>query len=362
MPLKPKLRGEIWQAVGRVHYNGRPITGYLRISTGSSSEAGAREWIAAFEERERRRYLLGDEAERLTFGAAVLQFKAKPVDAGYLRKVLTARPDVAAMSLDKLTGRFLKDLGLEIYPKASTDTVWRQVVSPMRAVVNYMHELGKGPPLRVKAFSEKERIDRDLARGKQSRQPRRASGLAWIEAFCAHADPWNAAMARFMFETGARVDQAISLTPRDLDLQNCKVRIKAQKGHPEQWIDISHAMMVELANLRPKQPLNRRTGKLMPPRVFGYASRGGYRKRWATICAAAGIAPLRAHEAGRHGFATELMINRGVDPVTVAKFGRWKSPQLVLSTYGHAGQSEGKIRELFRTKPAQAKLDEAANG
>src|SRR5690348_12660578 len=44
--LKPYRRGSTWWAKGRVEYNGRPVTGYIRESTGASDEAGARDWIA----------------------------------------------------------------------------------------------------------------------------------------------------------------------------------------------------------------------------------------------------------------------------------------------------------------------------
>lgn len=118
--------------------------------------------------------------------------------------------------------------------------------------------------------------------------------------------------------------------------------------------------MIELANLPPKRPVNRITGERLEPRVFGYASRAGYRKAWTRICKMAGIPYLRAHEAGRHGFGTELMIRQGVDPVTVAAFGRWKSAQLVLSTYGHPVESGADIRERFRTDPAQPALPTSA--
>lgn len=357
MPLKPKLRGNTWHAHGRVEYDGRPITGFLRISTGSSTEAGAWAWIRDFEDRQKRRHLLGDEAEQVTFAMAVLEHKAKPVDAGYLAFVLANRPEVGQIPIAKITGKFLKNLGLELYPHCSTDTVWRSVVSPMRSVINNMHELGKGPPLRVRAFTEKERIDRDKERGKQSRIPKKASDKSWIEAFCEHADRHNAAMVRFMFETAARIDQAVSLRPADLDIPGCKVLIKAQKGHAQQWVDVSQAMMDELAELPPKRPRKSLEGKTQELRVFGYATRTGYRKRWQAICKAAGIEYLRAHEAGRHGFGTELMVRQGLDPVTVAKHGRWKSAQLVFNTYGHAERSASDIRELMRTPITQPKSD-----
>lgn len=205
--------------------------------------------------------------------------------------------------------------------------------------------------LRVKRYDRFERVAQDEKRGKASRVERRPGSREWIAAFCAEADPYNAAMARFMFETAARIAQAVALTPADLDLRNRRVWLKAQKGHDATWVTISHEMMIELANLTPKRPVNRKTGEVLEPRVFGYGSSTGYRKRWRTICKRAGIEPLSAHEAGRHGFYTELTVRQGIDPVTAAKAGRWSDVTLPLRAYGHAEADEGAIRELVRTGP-----------
>ena len=83
----------------------------------------------------------------------------------------------------------------------------------------------------------------------------------WIDAFCNAVDPYNAALVRFMFETAARIDQAVLLAPHDLRPAENKVRVKAQKGHPEIWITVSPEMMDELLALPPKRPKNRKTGK-----------------------------------------------------------------------------------------------------
>ncbi len=98
------------------------------------------------------------------------------------------------------------------------------------------------------------------------------------------ADPYNAVLVRFMFETAARIDQAVSLETNDLRPSENKVRVKAQKGHPANWITVSPEMMDELLALPAKRPKNRKTGKFMKPRVFGYGSSTGYNNRWKTIC------------------------------------------------------------------------------
>lgn len=96
--------------------------------------------------------------------------------------------------------------------------------------------------------------------------------------------------------------------PADLNLQERKVRIKAQKGHPQQWIDISHAMMVELANLPAKRPLNRRTGERLEPRVFGYTQKNRHRR-------ALGRRSERPHKQGLTGesYSVGVEARRGSD-------------------------------------------------
>lgn len=357
MPLEYYRRGKTFWIRGRVELHGKPITEYYRCSSGASDEAGARDWTAAETDRQRRRHLVGDEAA-LTFGEAVLMYPVTPKSA---KQLIPITKEIGHLPLSAITGQSLKDLGPAMKPNASTDTWWREIVTPARAVINHAHELKKAQYLRVRPYDKFERIAQDRRRGKQSRAERQPGSKEWIEAFCERADPYNAAMARFMFETAARIDQAVSLEPAHLDLMNRRALLKAQKGHDTQWVTISHEMMIELANLPAKAPKNRKTGDTYAPRVFGYQSPTGYRKRWLTICKLAGIAPLSAHAAGRHGFFTELTVRQGVDPITAAKAGRWSDVTLPLRNYGHAEADEADIRARFRTNPVQDALNNTIN-
>src|SRR5690606_22182374 len=132
---------------------------------------------------------------------------------------------------------------------ASTDTWQRHVVTPVRSVINNAHDLGKCPPIRIKAFSKAERLRQDQIRGKQSRVEKVPGSWEWINAFREHANPYLKALALFMFETGCRITQAISLTTADLDLQNARVWMPEAKGTEAQWVTISMELVVELANL-----------------------------------------------------------------------------------------------------------------
>lgn len=360
MPLEVYRRGVVFWVRGRVEFDGKPITEYYRQSTGASDEAGARSWVEAETDRQRRRHLLGEEAA-LTFADAVLLYSATHTSPYIARQLLPITAELGHMALVRITGKLIKELGPKLKPDAAVDTWWREIVTPTRAVINHSHEIKGTPMIRVKRYDQFERIAQDQKRGKPSRVEKAPSDKAWIESFCANADQYNAALARFMFETGARIGQAVALQPRDLDLKNRRVRLIAQKGHPACWVEISHEMMVELANLPPKRPVDSRTGELKPTKVFGYSDPSSYANRWRTICKRAGIRFIAAHAAGRHGFYTELTVRQGVNPVTAAKAGRWADATLPLRTYAHAELDETAIRARFRTSQVHAEDRKVVN-
>jgi integrase len=352
MPLSVKRRGSKWHIYGRIEHDGQPITDYIRRSSGASTEAGARRIAEEWTKREIRRHILGEEKAGLTFDEAVMLYQAKPADAGFLLKVL---PHLTGRYVNTITPQEVRNLGRTNYPNASTDTWTRQVVAPIRAVINNAHDLGKCPPIKVRAYTGQERLDQDRRRQKESRQERHPATWEWVQAFIEHADPYNAAMVDFMFQTGARINQAIALTPHDVDLINCRVRLRGNKGHDEQWVQISNSLRIRLANLPAKRPHNRATGERGAPRVFGYATRTGPRKAWATACDKAGIALLTPHSM-RHGFFTHLTTRLGIDDRTAAEAGRWKDPNLPRRIYQHSGADEADIRAIFDTNPAQSDI------
>lgn len=350
MPLETYRRGKTWWVKGRCD----GIDGYVRESLGTTDEAVAKAEVRKIERRALKRAILGDDApkreDELTFSEAVLLYTARPRDADYLLKIL---PHLGDKKVRDITGKSVKALAREMYPTASVDTWQRQVIVPVRAVINNAHEEMGTPPIRIKAFTRNDRMAQDRARGKDSGRERTPGSWEWIDAFRATAkarrNPYIAALALFMFTTGARISQATDIKPRDLDLQRARVLMPTAKGHPAQWVEITMELVVELANLPP------RGGK-----VFGYKSRSSVYGAWATTCKKAGIEDLDPHEAGRHGFGTEMLVRQKLDPVTVAKAGRWSSPSVPLRTYGHSENAADKVREALqngrnRTNPVQHK-------
>lgn len=349
--------GRMWWARGRVELDGKPISGYYRCSTGSPTEAGARAWCREEERRVTHRHLTGEEPQ-ITFAEAVMLYPAKPKEAGFLLRVLD---HLGPVPVGQITPKMVRDIAPAIYPDASVLTWKRQVASPVSAVINHAHDLGKCPPIRIKGWSTAEKIAQDRKRGSTGRKPAEPGDRQWIAKFCAAADPWNAALAEFMFETGARIGQALALEPGDLDLGRRRVWLASQKGHEAQWVTISTAMVVTLANLKPRAPHDRRRGHFLAPRVFGYASRSAVRKAWVKICAAAEIDYRSPHAAGRHGFYTELRVRQNLPAHEVAAAGRWSGTALPERVYGHAAIDEAALRERASIKPVYDDTESAAN-
>lgn len=339
MPLEPYKRGKKWWARGRVEYEGRPLTDYYRCSIKTSDESGAWRWCKDEEQRQIRRHLIGDE-KSITFAEAVLLYRPGPADAGYLLPIVA---EIGDMLVREISPKSIRELAPKLYPSSSTDTWIRQVITPIRSTINNAHDLGQCPPIKIRGYSEKERVAQDLARGKASRVKKQPGTWEWLLAFRSHADHRHAALATFMFLTGARISQAIAMHPhRHFDLPSGRALIPAAKGHPDRWVDLSPQLAAELSTL----PLLYPRGAERKPenlRLFGFADRSSPRKGWSKACKAAGIENLSFHAAGRHGFGQEMNVRQRVDEKAAAQFGGWSDISLMKKTYTHAEDSSAKI-------------------
>ncbi len=354
MRLELYRRGQTFWVRGRID----GVDHYLRRSLGTSDKAVAQTKALEIERKARQRALLGADApgpqDELTFAHAVTRYRARQTEAAYLIKLI---PHLANTKVRDISGHMVKELARDLYPEAAADTWTRQVIVPVRAVINHAHELGLCPPVRIRAFSRNEAVEQDRRRGKASRVKKTPGSWPWVNAFRQTARqkrlPYMASLALFMFTTGARISQAVQIRrPRDLDLSKGRVRLPAAKGHPEQWIEITTEMVVDLANLTPRNG-----------RLFGYKSRHSIYGPWKNVCADAAIEYIPPHSAGRHGFGTELIVRQGLDPVTVAAAGRWSSPRIPLESYAHAENVAQRVREALEkgrngTNPVQTESAE----
>lgn len=316
MPLKLYRRGKIW------HFRGTLAGRRLRGSTGASSKEIAQRIVTDKEQAHWKGHLDGPSAV-LTFAQAVILYRSAGKSDRFILPLLNHWKDTP---VKQITAGAVRDSAITLYPKAGPATRNRQVIVPTQAIINHAAERELCPYFKVKRYQV----------AKVEKTP---ATWEWISAFMGAARKPNlAALACFMFLTGARISEALAVTWHDVDFQKRRVRIKQTKTSAERWAHMPDALIVALAKIPDRAD-----------RVFSFKSRGNCKTQWAGAIRRAGIARLSYH-ACRHGFATGLL-DAGVSPITVAKRGGWKSAQHVFSTYGH-DVADTSVTDLLTDTPA----------
>lgn len=326
MPLKLYRRGEIW------HYRGTVAGRRLRGSTGTANKEVAQRIAAGKEDRQWKGHLDGPAAV-LTFAQAAILYRQAGKPTRFLDRVEDHFRDAPVRTI---TGGAIRQAANTIYPGTSGATKNRQVIVPTLAIINHAAELELCPRISIRRFQVE-------------RKEKEPATLEWIEAFMAHANPHLGALACFMFGTAARVSEALAVRWSDVDLQRGTALIRQTKVGEERRAHLPAALVAAIANIE-----GEREGK-----VFRYSSRDTAKPQWNKAIKRAGIKPLSFH-ACRHGFATSMLQN-GVDPVTVAKLGGWKSPQHLFATYGHAMTDITVTNRIFGTPATQSAMPKAKN-
>jgi len=317
MPLKIYRRGQIW------HYRGTIAGRRLRGSTGATDKDIAARIVAEREAREWKCHLDGPAAV-LTFAQAAILYRAAGKPTRFLEKIEDHWRDTLVKDI---TAGAIRQAAIDLYPAAGAATRNRQVIVPTQAIINHAAERELCPAIKVKRFPVTLKV-------------RKPASLEWVQRFAAEASPHLAALAWFMFQTGARVSEAMAVTWADVDLKTRTVRIGQRKTKSERVAHLPPEAFTAIAN----QPRDRE-------RVFLYATRMAAWKAWRTAIERAEIEVLSFH-CCRHGFATGLL-HAGVDIVSVAKLGGWRTPKHVLETYGHATEDRTITDALSGTPVTQ---------
>ncbi len=325
MPLKLYKRGKIY------HYRGTVAGNRLRGSCRTAVKEIAERITAELEHREWKGRLDGP-ASVLTFAQAAHLYRGSEKSTRFLGPVEDYWKDTPVA---QITAGGIRRAALDLYPSATGATRNRQAIVPTQAIINHAAGLELCPKISVKKFQVETKI----------KEP---ASLSWVQAFQSASTPHLGALALFMFMSGARISEALSLTWLDVELGTRRAMIRQTKTGTERRSHLPPMLVAALANIP-----GDRVG-----RVFGYASRTAPVTAWKAAIARAGIKPLTFHSC-RHGFATALL-QAGVDVVTVAKLGGWSTPAHVFSTYGHAAEDDtvtdriGMLPEAGERKARQA--------
>lgn len=333
--LKIHQRGGIWHIRGTVA--GRRI----RASTGTRDRDTAERIRAETEARAHRQHLYG-AGQETTFADAALIYQQAGKSRRYLAPLIRK---IGKRRIDSITPGEIRMLAQQLYPNAKPATLNRSVVKPARAVINHAADMGLCRPIKIKRFPEQPVV-------------RQAVDRAWIDAFRAgaiaclqpHVAQRLGTLALLMFQTGARLGEAIKLAPEHLDLAQRIAVLPAEltKTRTERVLYLTQELADEMARL----PMRRTHYGRGKRRVFGWADTRGPIVPWHRACTEAGIPYRMRHEAGRHSFATEMIVRQGIDVVTTGKMGGWRDVRVLLG-YAHAEGLPEVAERVFGTKLTQ---------
>jgi integrase len=261
-----------------------------------------------------------------TFADVALDYMKGGGEARYLAPIIKA---LGKTRLKDIKPGHIRDLAQQLKPKAKASTRNRHVVVPARSVINFGAERGLCAAMRVKGFKEaaveKQAVDR-----------------AWLDKFRANAVHHRlATLALFNFTTGARIGEAVALTPDDFNLDAKKARIDTTKNGDYRYFYLTDELVRELRLIEPRKV---KDGSV---RMFGYSSPNACIWAWKETCKRAAIPYVTRHEAGRHSAGTETIIRNGVDPVTAAALLGWKDPKVLLKRYVHPEKLNDVAEKVF---------------
>jgi integrase len=208
-----------------------------------------------------------------------------------------------------VTGADLVAAAEHLLPRAANATRNRSVIVPASAVLHYAAEQRWCPYARHRRLPVSRRSTRKPA----------SPGV--IQALLANTTGHKHLLFAWLYETGQRIGDSLSLTRDDLDLPRAVARIASSKTDDHGEIGLSPELVAMLANAAP-QP----DGRVFPWRV----RQSVYKWLWP-LCRQLGV-KYTPHQS-RHAMATDLRV-LGWDVKAIADRGLWRDER-TLERYIH---------------------------
>lgn len=262
-----------------------------------------------------------------TFAEAAASYVDHGGEGRYLPRIL---PHLGDLTLEQVTPMLVQRMAVAEYTGCLSSTRNRHFIVPTSAVMYHAHDLGWCRAVRMRRL----RPERDLP-------PRPGPATeVWLWQFLRRCDtdrlPHLAALVLFMYQTGARISEAVALQWDTVDLPRRRatlLRTKTTGPHTRHLPDDLVARMTAL----PQDPG-------VP--VFRYTSRFSVAERMARVCERAGIEYKSPHLAGRHAFAT-MCVSMGVPTRVAMDAGGWRSSVVFLERYVHTVNAGRQVAHRF---------------
>jgi hypothetical protein len=255
MPLKLYRRKGIYYCRGTVGPAGKRRRYNVSLHT-ANKDIAARQ-VAEIESGHWKGHFDGPEAI-LTFARAAQIYRAAGKSTTFLDPI---EKYFGGTLVKDITESSIQLMAKDLYPKVGNASLNRLVVVPTLAVINNAARSKLCSRITVKRYEEDAKI----------KEP---ATLEWVMKFGECAKPHLRALVKFMFLTGARPGEAISVQWDDLDLVKRTVLIRETKLSKERVAHLPTMLVAELANLK----------RVEGRGVFIYGRLSSIREAWGTAC------------------------------------------------------------------------------
>ena len=227
------------------------------------------------------------------------------------------------MSLDDIDTAVIEEAARKLYPGRSAATKNRQVFTPVSAIIRHAAIRGR---------AQLRPIDRPKQPRGRVRWLRPAEAERLILECADHLRP----LVVFLFYTGARMGEALSLDWNDVDLTRAHVVFLDTKSDEDRGVPLAPRVIAELANLK-----GDRTGPVFRRQDSQpYADRDGggqIKTGFNGACRRAAITNFTPHDC-RHTWATWHYAQHR-DVIGLMRLGGWKSERMVMR-YAHVNVAD----------------------
>lgn len=324
MPIKPKKdpKTGIYQAHGT--YKGVRV----RSSTRAITRLKADDWIFR---KMQEIDALAEKSEKILFADIAKYYIQQGGEKRFLRPLITQWGETAA---EDLGARAVSDYCVTEFAGKSPAHVKRSVYVPLNAIYNKALD---DEVISFKKTFKPPKVNRKVVEYPEDDWFNLVMPFATLRCRCA---------SMFMTYGGARVQETLNLTRRDVSLDRREAVLKETKnGDPRRVAlhDDAHAAILEMWG----------DGRDLDAPLFTYTNRKSVYRELAIAARDAGAKFYSPHQVGRHAFAARLLAN-GASLKTVQEAGGWKSIKVVADTYGHLEQSH--VDDAIRGVPSVTQI------
>lgn len=249
--------------------------------------------------------------------------------------------------LEDINQALIDEKAREAYPTQSDATVKRCWYDPISAILNYAAELEWTHWRKIK-------------KPKPKRPAPKWAEPEWFEAFWPHCSKELKALTTLLPYTGCRISELMDLEWSRVNLKERWCYIPDTKNDLPRTVSLPQPAIKALKSVMPEKPIGRVFTTWKDYTAVNRIIRKTVKKanEWRKERDLEEIAYLSSHQIGSHTYATWMRRYAGMDPLGLARTGRWKSvdsTQIYTHTVASEESRKSDLLPTVRAKNVQKK-------